>query len=85
MKSMEITLQDYETIKKDLEHNAIDMYRNPELGDEEYRAMRLLTSELEKHGFIIETNIVNRPTALSQLMLVKKKVRQFVTSLNTTH
>lgn len=60
---MEITLQDYETIKKDLEHNAIDMYRNPELGDEEYRAMRLLTSELEKHGFIIETNIVNRPTA----------------------
>ncbi|CAM3360685.1 M20 family metallopeptidase [Nosocomiicoccus ampullae] len=60
---MEITLQDYETIKKDLEHNAIDMYRNPELGDEEYRAMRLLTSELEKHGFIIDTNIVNRPTA----------------------
>lgn len=58
-----IELQDYETIKKDLEYNAIDMYRNPELGDEEYRAMRLLTSELEKHGFLIETNIVNRPTA----------------------
>src|SRR5699024_5573949 len=58
-----IELQDYETIKQDIEYNAIDMYRNPEFGDEEYRALRLLTSELEKYSFLIETNIVNRPTA----------------------
>lgn len=39
------------------------MYRNPELGDEEFESMRLLTTILSEHGFQIETNIVNCPTS----------------------
>lgn len=39
------------------------IYHNPELGDKEYKACEVLTDFLQKNGFQIETNIVNRPTA----------------------
>lgn len=39
------------------------LYENPELGDEEFESMKLLTTYLKEHNFSIETNIVNRPTA----------------------
>lgn len=48
-------------------HNLWDMsdqlYANPELGDEEYESMKLLTDFLIKHHFEVETGIADRPTA----------------------
>jgi amidohydrolase len=37
--------------------------KNPELGNHEYKAVEKLTSFLVASGFLVETNIVNRPTA----------------------
>ncbi|WP_077603337.1 M20 family metallopeptidase [Oceanobacillus sojae] len=39
------------------------MYDNPELGDEEFASMELLTDLLKENQFQVETNIINRPTA----------------------
>ncbi|SEQ75947.1 amidohydrolase [Virgibacillus subterraneus] len=39
------------------------IYSNPELGDEEFQSMKLLTDFLKENGFELETGIVNRPTA----------------------
>ncbi|SES97823.1 amidohydrolase [Oceanobacillus limi] len=39
------------------------LYHNPELGDQEYQSMKLLTDYLLKHHFQVEKGIVNRPTA----------------------
>ncbi|GGP09529.1 M20 family metallopeptidase [Oceanobacillus neutriphilus] len=39
------------------------MYYNPELGDEEFASMELLTDLLSENQFQVETNIINRPTA----------------------
>ena len=39
------------------------LYRNPELGDEEYESMKLLVDYLRSHQFEVETGIVNRSTA----------------------
>lgn len=50
-------------IEKDLWNICKQMYEHPELGDQEYESMKLLTSLLEEHGFSIETGIVGRPTA----------------------
>ncbi|MDG5787452.1 M20 family metallopeptidase [Evansella sp. AB-P1] len=36
---------------------------NPELGNEEHKACKTLTEELQKHGFSVETGIVEQPTA----------------------
>ena len=41
------------------------IYENPELGSEEYKAAELLTGELEKHGFQVERNLCDMPTAFS--------------------
>ncbi|WP_077622262.1 M20 family metallopeptidase [Sediminibacillus massiliensis] len=52
---------------KNIEQKLWDMsdhlYHNPELGDEEYKSMKLLTDFLEAHRFKVETGIVERPTA----------------------
>ncbi|MBC5636932.1 M20 family metallopeptidase [Ornithinibacillus sp. BX22] len=50
-------------IEQDLWGICKQMYDHPELGDQEYESMKLLTSLLEKHSFSIETGIVGRPTA----------------------
>ncbi|MBT2652838.1 M20 family metallopeptidase [Oceanobacillus sp. ISL-73] len=39
------------------------LYYHPELGDQEFESMKLLTNLLEKHGFQVQTNIVERQTA----------------------
>ncbi|GER67761.1 amidohydrolase [Weizmannia acidilactici] len=39
------------------------LYHHPELGDQEYNSMKLLTDFLEVHGFTVEKGIVDRPTA----------------------
>lgn len=55
--------QALEYITDDLLHMSDHLYENPELGDEEYDSMKLLTSYLQSHDFKVETGIVNRPTA----------------------
>jgi metal-dependent amidase/aminoacylase/carboxypeptidase family protein len=39
------------------------LYRNPELGSEEYKAYSLLTQTLAKHGFKIEGELLGMKTA----------------------
>lgn len=39
------------------------LYENPELGSEEYKAVELLTNELEKQGFDVDKGILGMPTA----------------------
>ncbi|SHG08947.1 M20 family metallopeptidase [Ornithinibacillus halophilus] len=55
------------TIKDDLESMSDYLYKNPELGDQEYNSMKLLTDYLKKHDFLVETGIVDRPTAFKAL------------------
>lgn len=50
-------------IKDELIQMSDHLYENPELGDEEYESMKLLTSYLQSHGFRVEAEIVDRPTA----------------------
>ncbi|MFE8699392.1 M20 family metallopeptidase [Cytobacillus sp. FJAT-54145] len=38
---------------------------NPELGHEEFKASKILTQTLEKHGFIVEMGTCNLPTAFT--------------------
>ena len=39
------------------------LYENPELGSEEFKAAKLLTEELEGHGFSVERSLLGMPTA----------------------
>lgn len=39
------------------------LYENPERGSEEFKAVKLLTEELEKHGFKVERCLLGMPTA----------------------
>jgi len=39
------------------------LYENPELGSEEFKATKLLTSDLEEHGFRVERGLLGMPTA----------------------
>lgn len=50
-------------IKQQLWDISSQLYHNPELGDEEFESMKLLTTLLSEHGFQIEKNVVNNPTA----------------------
>ncbi|MFD1038310.1 M20 family metallopeptidase [Virgibacillus byunsanensis] len=52
-----------EKIQKNLWDMSQYLYENPELGDQEYQSMKLLTKFLADHNFNIETGIVNRDTA----------------------
>lgn len=52
-----------EKIKEELWDINNYIYNNPELGDEEFKAVEKLTSFLEKHSFNIEIGIANRATS----------------------
>ncbi|MFA9556372.1 M20 family metallopeptidase [Evansella sp. AB-rgal1] len=59
-----------DTIIQAMETNRSEYYRisqfigkNPELGNQEFKACKVLTEELENHGFQVKTGIVNQPTA----------------------
>lgn len=39
------------------------IYNNPELGNHEFKAVEKLTSFLKQNGFIVETGIIDKPTA----------------------
>lgn len=59
-------------IQDDLIKISDHLYENPELGDEEYESMKLLTKYLQSHDFKVETGIVNRPTAFRAEFKSKK-------------
>jgi len=59
-------------VKEDLFHISQQLYDNPELGDEEYESMKLLTDYLSSHNFTVETGIVDRPTAFKAKYTSKK-------------
>ncbi|WP_350342700.1 M20 family metallopeptidase [Proteinivorax tanatarense] len=48
------------------------IYENPELGDEEFKAVEKLTSLLADHGFVIEKGIASRQTAFKATYDSKK-------------
>jgi amidohydrolase len=52
-----------ENIKDSLITVSDKIHDNPELGYEEYKAVEILTGELDKHGFIIEKGLIGIPTA----------------------
>lgn len=53
----------FQRVKDDLVQMSVQLYNNPELGDEEFESMKLLVNYLQSYNFNVETNIVNRPTA----------------------
>ncbi|AXI07989.1 amidohydrolase [Oceanobacillus zhaokaii] len=55
--------QEMEKIQAELWTMSDHLYDHPELGDQEYESMKLLTNFLKEHNFNIETGIVSRPTA----------------------
>ncbi|MFC4025380.1 M20 family metallopeptidase [Oceanobacillus longus] len=55
--------QAIDNIIHDLWKMSKQLYENPELGDQEFKSMQVLTDFLKKHDFEIETGIVERPTA----------------------
>lgn len=55
--------QDVKAIEADLISISDHLYHHPELGDQEFESMKRLVAYLEKHNFLVETGIVERPTA----------------------
>jgi amidohydrolase len=51
------------SIKEELVLIVKALYSNPELGNQEFKAAKLLTESLESHGFTVEKKIINIPTA----------------------
>src|SRR5699024_9740218 len=59
-------------IKADLCEMSDHLYMHPELGDEEFESMKLLTEYLASHGFTIETGLVNRQTSFKAVFKGEK-------------
>lgn len=59
----ETILTSMEEIEQDLLAISTAIFKQPELGDEEFFAQDQLVTYLKTHGFEVETNIVNRKTA----------------------
>lgn len=55
--------KEIENIQQQLWNMSDHLYENPELGDQEFKSMKLLVDFLKAHHFDVETGIVNRPTA----------------------
>ncbi|PKR78421.1 amidohydrolase [Halalkalibacillus sediminis] len=55
--------KEMEQIQTDLKQMSVQLYENPELGDQEFKSMRVLVDFLKEHGFEVEVGIVDRPTA----------------------
>lgn len=59
----DLIVKEVEAIKASLIETSNFICSNPELGNEEFKAVETLTTLLVNHGFSIETNILNKPTA----------------------
>lgn len=56
-------VKETEALKEALIETSDYICSNPEMGNQEFKAMEKLTSLLSQHGFTIETGVVNKPTA----------------------
>lgn len=54
---------EFQVIKDELVGISHELYNNPEIGHEEFASSKLLVEHLKKHGFQVETGLVNRPTS----------------------
>ncbi|UCZ53119.1 M20 family metallopeptidase [Bacillus shivajii] len=61
MKNM--IIETIDQLKNDFYNVSQYIGQNPELGNEEYKACKILTETLEEHHFQVTTNVVNVPTA----------------------
>jgi len=59
----DLIVKEIEALKDALISTSDYICSNPEMGNQEFKAMEKLTSLLAAHGFSIEKNIVNKPTA----------------------
>lgn len=59
----DIIIKELEKIKSQLYNLSDYIYNNPELGNQEFKALDKLTSFLKENNFKVETGIVNKATA----------------------
>ena len=60
----EIAMKSIDRQRPVLERIAEQIWQNPELGFEEYKASGWIADELERNGFQVERGVVNIPTAV---------------------
>jgi amidohydrolase len=63
---------DVDSQRTRLEEIACYLYDNPELGSEEFKAFKLLTDEMEKHGAKVKRGLYEMPTAWTATFKNKK-------------
>jgi amidohydrolase len=59
----DLIIKEVEALQAKLIETSDFICSNPELGNQEFKAVKMLTALLKNHGFSIETNILNKPTA----------------------
>lgn len=64
----DIIVKEAEALRNTLIETSDFICSNPEMGNVEFQAMEKLTSLLRAHGFSIETNVVNKPTAFRAVL-----------------
>ena len=68
----DLVIKEVEILKEELIEISDFICSNPELGNQEFKALEKLTTLLKSHGFTIETNILNKPTAFRATYISKK-------------
>ena len=67
-----LIVKEVEALKAVLIESSDYICSNPEMGNKEFKAMEKLTTLLKNHGFSLETNIVNKPTAFRAIYTSQK-------------
>ncbi|MDD4504281.1 MAG: M20 family metallopeptidase [Clostridiaceae bacterium] len=63
----DIITKEIHTLKEQLSEISDYICNNPEMGNQEFKAVEKLTSFLKAKGFSIETNIIGKPTAFKSV------------------
>jgi len=63
----DIITKEIHTLKEQLSEISDYICNNPEMGNQEFKAVEKLTSLLKSKGFSIETNIIGKPTAFKSV------------------
>ena len=69
----ELLFNEGQKIKDKLVHISEYIYNNPELGNQEFKAVEILTSFLEEHNFIVEREFLDIKTAFRATYTSKKE------------
>jgi amidohydrolase len=68
----DIIVKEIQALKEQLCEISDYIANNPEMGDQEFKAVEKLTSFLKSKGFSVETNIIGKPTAFKSVYDSKK-------------